>query len=346
MTSKELSVPLLSARLDRVEPWTAPLSAKFNDLDLRRQALVLEDPREQPDLTYQIEDGVALLDIINTYRFPGYPAEKIFCVECQGHHHAKGFTALTTRGQRVLLGSKCGADVFGESWKSAEQRMKERVNRQYELKRLDRFGPLYKAMRAALDRWTGPIGDLAFRRIGFSAALEELYQRAHEAAIREGGRLTYSKRVRQKMGNEPDWVQVTYGMMHGPEMFVGFDRFNIVTAIDDGFKSLDAVASSITHSENCSTTALRQRRARMERSFDQLEEVARAYEGGQNFFTEASFKQLSEWSFIRNEPHYRYIYEDGLLRHVNGLGAVAQMAPLPDLDDTILDLIREYRSAD
>lgn len=49
---------------------------------------------------------------------------------------------------------------------------------------------------------------------------------------------------------------------------------------------------------------------------------------------------------MRNEPYHRYVYEDRVLRHMHGDGAIAQMTPLPDLDTTILELIREYRAAD
>ncbi|WP_139307681.1 hypothetical protein [Methylobacterium sp. 275MFSha3.1] len=326
------------------------LSAKLNDHDLRRQALVLDDPREQTGLAYRIDPGVGLLDVLNIYNFPGFPVEKIYCASCQGHHHARGFTALTTKGDRILLGSKCGADAFGESWASAEKRMKERVDRQYELHRLDRFAPIYKPMQAALGAWIRPVEDLAYRLIGFRTNLGELASRAQEAAIRHGGNLVINQRVRKRRSDDPEWVEVPYAKLHGAAMFSGFDRLNVVLAIEGAMKNMTDLVQMVPHTDRLSLPLMKRRRLRMEASFRQLEEVVAIYEAGQDFFTDASFKLLSEWSFVRDQKDYRYSFEGGLLRHVDRDGinrtAISLLTPLRDLDDQIIELIQEYRRAD
>ncbi|MCJ2085043.1 hypothetical protein MKK88_03410 [Methylobacterium sp. E-005] len=301
-------------------------------------------------LAYRIEPGVGLLDVLNIYRFPGFPAEKIYCAACQGHHHARGFTALTTKGDRILLGSKCGGDAFGESWASAEKRMKERVDRQYELHRLDRFAPIYKPMQRALNAWVRPVEHLTYRLIGFRTNLGELASRAQEAAIRHSGNLVINKRVRKRRSDDPEWVEVPYAKLHGAALFSGFDRLNVVLAIEGAMNCLTDVAQMIPDTDRLSLQLMKRRRLRMEASFRQLEEVVAIYEAGQEFFTDASFKLLSEWSFIRDQKDYRYTFEDGFLRHVDRDGynraGIRQMAPLRELDDQIIELIQEYRRAD
>lgn len=321
------------------------MSAKLNDQDLRRQALVLDDPRDQSGLVYRIDQGVGLLDVLNIYRFPGFPQQKVFCAQCQGHHHARGFTALTTEGNRILLGSKCGAEAFGESWASAEKRMKERVDRQHELHRLDRFELISEPMSEALNRWVRPVENMTNRVIGIRMALGELASRAQEAALRHGGHLMINKRVRKRQAGDPEWVLTPYAKLPGANVFTGFDSLNVVTAIEGAFKSLKDVADMIGDTEGLSMQTMKRRRLKMEGAFRQLEAVAEVYEAGQEFFTEQTYKLLQEWSFVRDQRDYRYTYENGLLRHTNGAG-VQLLAPLPDLDERILELIREYRRAD
>jgi hypothetical protein len=85
------------------------MAGKLNDDHLRNQALKLKDPYDQRDIIYVIPEGAVLLDIVNIYTFDRWPKEKVYCAECGGRHHKKGFTALLGSGQRVLLGSTCGA---------------------------------------------------------------------------------------------------------------------------------------------------------------------------------------------------------------------------------------------
>ncbi|MEH3064915.1 MAG: hypothetical protein PGN33_19975 [Methylobacterium radiotolerans] len=319
------------------------MAAKVTDRELRLQALMLDDPYEQPNLSWAINPDARLLDVLNLYQFKEWPTQKVYCVSCEGHHHKKGFTCITSEGDRLLFGSKCGQDAFGESWVNAEKRIKERYQRQHELLSLDRFNTVLGPMQKAVSRWVRPIGDLANRRIGFASSLEALYQRCHEAAQRSNGMLTIFEKVKQKLGNEPDFVERPYAQLIGRDMFSVFDRTNIVHVVEDTIKAIDAVKANAANTDGVSTTTLKRCRLAMERKFEQIEQSAVAYEAAQDFFSAPSFKLLAEWSWARNVVGERYLFEKGILKQCDTNRGVALLAPLPDLNLEILDLIREYR---
>jgi hypothetical protein len=66
------------------------MAGKFNDSELRHLALKLTDPYDQPDLIFEVPADAELLDILNIYAFERWPTEKVYCVECCGHHHKFG----------------------------------------------------------------------------------------------------------------------------------------------------------------------------------------------------------------------------------------------------------------
>ena len=131
-----------------------------------------------------------LLDITNIYVFERYPREKVFCVECGGRHHKRGFTAMLTSGQRVLLGSTCGARLFKESWADAERRIEERADRQFELRKLDRMSTILRPLENGLIGWQAAMEHISGRRSAFDRQLGELASRVREAAGQKAGALT------------------------------------------------------------------------------------------------------------------------------------------------------------
>src|SRR4051812_12367643 len=123
------------------------MSARQSDEHLRHQALKLRDPFAQFGLIWHIPEGAIFLDILNIYTFERWPKEKVCCVKCSRRNHKKGFTALLASGEKLILGSTCGAELFGESWTKAERRMEDRSDRQYEVLKLDRLALVAKPLR-------------------------------------------------------------------------------------------------------------------------------------------------------------------------------------------------------
>jgi hypothetical protein len=158
------------------------MAAKITDRELRLRALKLRNAYDQPNLILRpLEPTDRLVDIINIYKHEFFPAEKVYCSQCRGHRHGHGFTAtvLTATGAliRMLLGSHCGADAFGEAWHVAEKRMNEHADRQYELLKLDRFKLMITPYRESLAGWHLPVARAVGRKSAFARKFGELYSR-------------------------------------------------------------------------------------------------------------------------------------------------------------------------
>jgi hypothetical protein len=324
------------------------MAGKINDYQLRRQALKLRDPYDQPDLVWNIQDGAVLLDILNIYAFERWPKEKVYCVVCGGHHHKKGFTAILASGHRVLLGSTCGARQFGESWTAAEKRIEDRSNRQYELMKLDRLALVVAPMRDGLLGWANTMERVLLRRSAFENKLGDLAYRTREAANRHGGALTVVRRVENKaaraagMQNSVDHVDVKVGDLAGTALFAAL---NPVKAVERALAALDEMRLGIGNTDVEWTSVLVKRRKALERTFDDLEMAASMHAAAQDFFTIENFKVLIEWANRHGAIKARYeIDADGIAREAGSAGI--KISPVPNLDDGPLDLIKEYRRAD
>lgn len=325
------------------------MASKINDDQLRRQALKLTDPNEQPDLIRTIPEDAALLDILNIYSFERWPKEKVYCVVCGGHRHKRGFTALLASGKRVLLGSTCGARQFGESWTAAEKRIDDRANRQHELIKLDRLALILVPLRDELLKWGDVVDRVMRRRIAFEKQLGDLAYRTRVAATVHGGTLTVGRRVENKaaraagMRDLGNYVEVKVGEVAGAALFSPLDP---VKAVAGALAALDAMGSGIGNSDAEWTSVLAKRRKALERAFEDLEAVATMHAGAQEFFTVENFKVLVDWANNHGATNARYEMDaDGIVREEDITGGI-KICPVPDLDSTPLELINEYRRSD
>lgn len=329
------------------------MAGKLSDRELRRQALKLRDPYEQSKhLVWDIPDDVALVDILNLYTYKEWPLKKVYCVECGGHHHKNGFTALLTNGKRALLGSRCGAKLFGESWQQAEKRIKERSDRQWELDRIDRLETILDPLRSSLLLWEAQVQKLMYRLEGFQSALGELSSRLLEATNHHQGALTVGRRIEMKSTKEvgpkgwkqTDFVHTKVADMIGSDLFLREDPCNDIKSTLD---AISAIKPSMAGTDSIRTSTLKSQRQRLERALEKLETVHRIYRGGQEFFTEESFVTLVWWTNRYNVTRHQYEFAENGIRYSDGRSGVRLPdEPLPDLDSLPLDLIQEYRRAD
>jgi hypothetical protein len=325
------------------------MAGKLTDRELRRQALKLKDPYEQPALTWEIPKEVGLIDILNIYIFERWPREKVLCVKCGGHRHKHGFTAVLSNGLRVLLGSSCGRELFGESWVHAERRMKERSDRQWELDRLERLEPIVDLMRDALLTWESRVDRMLALKSGFFRMLGELASRVQEATNVHGGKLTVNRQVDMKtqsygQSTAPVHVDVPVGDLVGADLFLDFDAAGVIR---QSVGAIDEVKEAFWGTDAVPTGLLRRRRLAFERTFGGLETAARIYRGGQEFFTPASFANLVNWTDRYTVTRARYDWTgDGITYDDGRPGINLPVEPFKDLPEEPLDLIQEYRRAD
>jgi hypothetical protein len=324
------------------------LAGTLSDRDLRRQTLKLADPYKQPGLIRTIPKGVTLVDIINLYAFERWPAEKVFCVNCSGHRHMRGFTALLSDGKRILLGSQCGAELFGDSWFQAERRMQERSKRQWELDRLDRLEPIFRPLRTALRIWSSRIKEAMDRRRAFEDTLGELASRLNEALVSHGGWLTVTRSIETKSAQAAGLARSVSAV----ERIVQFPGCKAFIAIDAGI--IDSAIAALTSMEECSlrsetisTKDMAIRRRRLENTFEQLASAADMYFGAQALFTDKSFRTVVRWADRYDVTRERLMYTDGCIRRDGVQGGVRLPdRPLPDLNEEVFELITEYRRSD
>lgn len=328
------------------------MAGKISDKQLRRQALKLKDPYEQPSLAWEIPADAHLLDIFNLYVYEQWPQAKVFCVQCRSRRHKHGFTAMLTNGTRVLLGSSCGAELFGESWTHAERRMKDRADRQWELDRLDRLESIAVPMRDALLTWLVHVERMMARKDGFFRMLGELASRVSEAANVHGGRLTVGRQVNVSTaqqagmrGLSTQFEHVTVGELHGPDLF---RHFNAAGAVERSMKAIEDIRRSMVPlTDDIPTKVMKGRRRAFEDTFEGLETAARMYTAGQEFFTKASFQNLANWTQRHAVTNSRYVWTgDGIDYGDGRRGFRLPLDPFKDLSHLPLELIQEYRRAD
>jgi hypothetical protein len=324
------------------------MSAKISDKDLRRQALNLKNAYEQPGLTWSIPEGIKLLDIINIYEHEEWPVEKVWCVNCTGRHHKRGFTALLSNGMRVLLGSSCGQKVFGESWVLAERRMRDRADRQWELERLDRLALILDPLVGAVAKWQRPLEIAAARRSAFTSQLSNLASRVIEAATIHQGALVVYREIDVRVGasaeTKKDFVPVKVADLPGHRLFRQFDVSKVV---DKALSVIKVAKKSLPYTDNIPTNLLRSRRKAVEEAFTQLELAAQTYRAAQAFFTPKTFALLVQYTDKYAVTDDRYYFNGNGIDYDDGRPGVAlPHVPLGDLNGDPFNLIAEYRAAD
>jgi hypothetical protein len=125
---------------------------KLSDAELRQRQLEIDDPHDQPNLTAHIPEGVSPVRILNVYRFSKWPAEKAYCSKCEARRHRDGFTVELDDGSSGLLGSKCGADLWGESWHDVAAQFDQELERAGIIRGFGRMLPELKSIIGALEK--------------------------------------------------------------------------------------------------------------------------------------------------------------------------------------------------
>jgi len=145
--------------------------------------------------------------------------------------------------------------------------------------------------------------------------------------------------------HQSDYVTVKVGTLDGAALFRHFDPVaavrRTITALDEAQKSI------VPETDVIPDSLLRRRRLAFERTFDDLFRAAEMYSAAQEFFTPPSFERVAAWTTKHAVTRTRYIWADGVLANEdNGRGVSPPAVPLPDLDQSLLELVTEYRSAD
>lgn len=322
------------------------MAGKFDDSQLRLQALKLSDPYDQSNLVFEVREGVSLVDILNIYTFEKYPREKAYCVACGCHRHKRGFTALLSDGTRAMYGSACGEEAFGESWKEAEERIQERADRQFELKKLDRLSRCTQSLES-LAGWEKAAERLDFRRQAFDR-LGELASRAREAARNKQGMLTYfhtfeSAALKALGKKSAVSEEVEAGRLKGYQFLCSGELLPVVSSVRS---ALSVMALGLQNTDKISTKTLEKRRRKLEQALTALEEVADCFDAAADFWTVENFESLIRWAVAHGITKEKYFIEEGVIRRPGRQDGLVIEFAVPEVDFTLLDAVKDYRRAD
>jgi len=116
-------------------PRMATQPAPLSDEELYAARLEIEDPLALPNLCSDKPPADLAPEIVGEYHLPT-GSDFQWCCHCQGHHHRNGFVITNVTGKQYMLGSKCGPEHYGLSFKLAAREHSAKMKRRGVLERL------------------------------------------------------------------------------------------------------------------------------------------------------------------------------------------------------------------
>lgn len=322
--------------------------AQLTDAELRAAQLRVSDPETQPNLADTIPEGTDLLGIENLYEADGWPDHKVYCARCEGRHHMRGFTVLLVDGRRALLGSKCGGDVFGQSWHAATHDFKERLDRRRILERLHAIADRAPVLRAGIGAWYDTATKLRASRSRFKNALFYLDSALTDACNTDGGRLKTYETYRDLIAEEQSKSENTAPIMRERETVAYtvrggeyFARLDPVVALDEAFEAVNAVVTlARTDTTNVKTRQLQAAVRRCTAAAGELARVEAMYRGALTFFEDANLIPVAAWATRAEYVTGQYAARSGVVRRLDEAGTMSLPQFDGRLDAEVVRLLR------
>jgi len=322
---------------------TLDTSRQYTDKELRSAQFLCAKPEAQDNLIGTLPEGADLVRLENLYAVSA-ATPKVRCAGCGSRLHRHGFTGLLSTGQRVLLGSTCGAKAFG-SWEIAKRELDGLRGRQYYLAAIDRLTENADAIEREFDLWLGCATALDATVAQFRAGMPDLFN-ALWGSARRGGQLTSLKRVQVRTIRQDGSMRLTtrddvvgHGAVPGKAVFE-VERAHWTTqtaraAIRDLLRAGDNPNGITAEAE------LQARKARAEATVRSLEELHTAFEGLPALFAPASLSMIVDWS--KKVGHLKGAYRKtptGLVRD-DGAASVSLSTGYAPPSHELLDLLQD-----
>ncbi|MCK1453585.1 hypothetical protein IVB36_22595 [Bradyrhizobium sp. 35] len=296
---------------------------KLSDAELRDRQLEIEDPHDQPNVVNRIPEGVSPVRILNVYRFAKYPAEKAYCSKCEARRHRDGFTVEMDDGSAAILGSKCGADLWGQSWHDVAAEFDIEVERAGIIIGFSRILPELKLVITALGKWRPTIRAVAKNQRQFQSVMPETFRRLRNAAVRADHALMIHQQVRdfvaeaafeRRYGKEPDYpIYVMHERkVHELQGCAFFEHLNIEVLYDLALQDLAAAIEVGSDTQMHSQHKLRMHRAKLGDAMERLERVASAVRAVQIFYSSDNLVRVARW-IERDTPGQEFQVRDHAL---------------------------------
>jgi hypothetical protein len=324
--------------------------SKLSDAELRQRQLEIDDPHDQPNLTDHIPEGVSSVRILNVYRFSKWPTEKAYCSKCEAHRHRDGFTVELDDGTSAILGSKCGADLWGQSWHEVAAQFDQELERAGIIIGFSRMLPELKAIIVAFEKWRPMVRVVAKNQRQFQSTMPETFRRLRNTAIRADRTLIIHQRVRdflaesafeRRYGKSPDdpiftMLERSLHQLHGCAFF---EHTNVEVLFDLALQDLEAAVAVGMNTAIHSQHKLRMHRAKLRDALERFERVGSALRGLQQFYKSDNLVNVARWVEL-NSPEEKYVVHDNMLID---LRTGSKMKPPPDFTMVDIEPVRRLR---
>ncbi|MEH2504966.1 hypothetical protein V1290_003777 [Bradyrhizobium sp. AZCC 1578] len=323
---------------------------KLTDAELRARQLEIDDPHDQPNLTNHIPEGVSPVRILNVYRFSKWPAEKAYCSKCEARRHRDGFTVELDDGTSAILGSKCGADLWGESWHDVSAQFDLELERAGTIKGFNRILPELKSIIVAFEKWRPMVRVVAKNQRQFQSTMPETFRRLRNTAIRADRTLIVHQRVRdfiaegafeRRYGKPPDDPIYTMYERSSHQLSGGgfFEHTNIEVLFDLALQDLEAAVAVGMNTAIHSQHKLKMHRAKLRDALERFERVGSALRALQLFYTSDNLVRVARWVEL-DSPGEKYEVRDNMLID---LSTGLKMKPPPDFIMVDIEPVKRLR---
>lgn len=322
------------------------MAGTLSDEELIKCNLILEDAYDQPKLLSHLPPDAVPVSVLNIYRHRAYPEKKVRCAHCGRHLHRDGFTGLLNSGHRFHLGSKCGEDVFGESWREQKAKLEQLTDRQSELLMAVRAEQIIPPFVAALRGWSRVLERYDARRKAFEQKCGEAHALLRGALKASDGLLTVDEKVRDyaaeaKSHNGGQRWQVqsrSMGRLSGAHILNLEETMGIV---NEAQKYAETYLRVVKARPRATTTRLARSRRDFMRKAEALTYVYGVYGERDLFFSEDNLDLVIRW--LREKGCSERLKRSG--RCLQGERCHLRMDDLSDLSREPLEFLEEFKRA-
>lgn len=312
-----------------------------SDYDLIRAELKITDPYNQDGLIDHIPEDEKPVEILNTYSYEEYPDKKAYCAICKSHRHQEGLTSKLTKGALVMVGSKCAADHYEQSWAELKKTHDQRTQRQSLLLDFDTLAPKVSLISKELCLWKIKMERFIAFRKRFINTLNPLYELLSQEAIRGSDLVIYERiegsSFQQELGkNSPEYQKIPIHYLEG-RMF--FNNLNPEIVLSGAIQLMYQIAEFAQDTDGISNNKLSRLRNKYLKMIDDLESLKEMHQAPIRFFSHKNLLGVASWATqSKNIPGTYSVNGISLIWDDHDV-SIALPNNYPSLDRRIFDLL-------
>lgn len=311
-----------------------------SDYDLIRAELKITNPYTQPGIIDHIPKHEEPIEILNTYSYEKYPDEKAYCAICKSHRHQEGLTSRLTKGDLVMVGSKCAADHFEQSWNELKKAHNHRSQRQSLLLDLDQLAPKASLIHTELTRWKIKMERFVCFRKRFLNTMNPLYELLSQEVTKSSELAIYKKiegsSFQQELGkNSPQYERIPVHVLEGKTFFKNLHPDNILT---DAIQVMKKTVEFAANTDNFSNNKLSRLRNKYRKMIENLQDLSEMNKAAFHFFSHKNLLGIASWASQSENIPGTYSVEDSSLIWVEKDIRIALPSQYAVLDTKIFDL--------